>query len=93
MHLRAAPAGRDWRRDVEVTVGDYALQTFPRRLQSNRAQSELVKQLGDRPGALAPYRLTLGTIAVHAGALRRRGRVTPAAFAARGGARLPRRRE
>jgi hypothetical protein len=56
------------------------LQTFPRRLQSNRAQSELEKQLGNGPGALAPYRLTLGTIAVRAGATVERTITLPPAF-------------
>lgn len=51
----------------EVTVGDYTLQVLPRRLQSIRARSELIRQLGgNRPGVLDSYRLTLGPLAVRA---------------------------
>jgi RNA polymerase sigma-70 factor (ECF subfamily) len=76
----AAATGDDGMREVDLVVGDYTLLTFPRRLQSWRAQDELREQLGDRPGALAPYRLTLGTIAVRAGATAERTITLPPEF-------------
>jgi hypothetical protein len=75
-----APTDADGVREVEIDVGDYTLQTFPRRLQSRRAQSELEQQLGDRPGVLTPYRLDLGTVAIRAGAATERTITLPPAF-------------